>query len=184
MSPILRKACLKPEHASLYPEVPANIWLGAAGVAARVAARLRRERGPAVTAAIPPVRKARASARRARRPERRRRGQATGRELQQVTAQEFPRHTSAHIGGGEHSKSQEVTRCSCWFQVITQEAIEVLEGGTYFHRKEAWFQEAWRIRGRDDRQESWPEGGQGGVGSRRCCGRSDGSQRSQEKKVD
>jgi len=46
MSPTLRKACLKTEHASLYPEVPANIWLGAAGVAARVAARLRRERGP------------------------------------------------------------------------------------------------------------------------------------------
>ena len=45
MSPILRKACLKPEHTSLYPEVPANIWLGAAGVAARVAARLRRSSG-------------------------------------------------------------------------------------------------------------------------------------------
>jgi hypothetical protein len=37
----LRKTCLKPEYASLYPEVPPNIWLGAAGVAARVAARLR-----------------------------------------------------------------------------------------------------------------------------------------------
>ncbi len=45
MSPILRKTCLKPEHTSLYPEVPANIWLGAAGVAARVAARLRRSSG-------------------------------------------------------------------------------------------------------------------------------------------
>ena len=41
----MRKACLKPELASLYPEVLPNIWLGAAGVAARVAARLRRERG-------------------------------------------------------------------------------------------------------------------------------------------
>jgi hypothetical protein len=38
----LRKTCLKPEYASLYPEVPPNIWVGAAGVAARVAARLRR----------------------------------------------------------------------------------------------------------------------------------------------
>jgi hypothetical protein len=37
----LRKTCLKPEYASLYPEVSPNIWLGAAGVAARVAARLR-----------------------------------------------------------------------------------------------------------------------------------------------
>ena len=46
MSPIVRKTCLKPEHASLYPEVAANIWVGAAGVAVRVAARLRRERGP------------------------------------------------------------------------------------------------------------------------------------------
>ena len=41
MTPNLRKPCLKPEYASLYPEVPPNIWLGAAGVAARVAARLR-----------------------------------------------------------------------------------------------------------------------------------------------
>jgi len=43
MSPILRKACLKPVYATLYPDVAPNIWLGAAGVAARVAARLRRE---------------------------------------------------------------------------------------------------------------------------------------------
>ena len=41
----LRKTCLKPEYASLYPEVPPNIWLGAAGVAAQVAARLRRSAG-------------------------------------------------------------------------------------------------------------------------------------------
>jgi hypothetical protein len=41
VTPNLRKTCLKPEYASLYPEVPPNIWLGAAGVAARVAARLR-----------------------------------------------------------------------------------------------------------------------------------------------
>ena len=34
MTANLRKTCLKPEYASLYPEVPANIWLGAAGVAA------------------------------------------------------------------------------------------------------------------------------------------------------
>ena len=41
MTANLRKTCLKPEYASLYPEVRPNIWLGAAGVAARVAARLR-----------------------------------------------------------------------------------------------------------------------------------------------
>ena len=41
MTANLRKTCLKPEYASLYPEVGSNIWLGAAGVAARVAARLR-----------------------------------------------------------------------------------------------------------------------------------------------
>jgi hypothetical protein len=41
VTPNLRKTCLKPEFASLYPQVPPNIWLGAAGVAARVAARLR-----------------------------------------------------------------------------------------------------------------------------------------------
>jgi hypothetical protein len=41
VTPNLRKTCLKPEYASLYPEVPPNIWLGAAGVAARVTARLR-----------------------------------------------------------------------------------------------------------------------------------------------
>jgi hypothetical protein len=46
MSPILRKTCLKPEYATRYPEIPANIWLGAAGVAARVAARLRHSSGP------------------------------------------------------------------------------------------------------------------------------------------
>ena len=45
MTANLRKACLKPEYASLYPEVPPNIWLGAAGVAAHVAARLRRSAG-------------------------------------------------------------------------------------------------------------------------------------------
>ena len=79
-------------------------------------------------------------------------------------------------------RAEEVTRCSCRFQVVTQEAIEVLKGGTYFHCKEAWFQEAWRIRGRGRPPGKWPEGGQGGVGSRRCCGRGDGAQRSQEKK--
>ena len=42
MTPNLRKTCLKPEYASLYPEVPPNIWLGAGGIAARVASRLRR----------------------------------------------------------------------------------------------------------------------------------------------
>jgi hypothetical protein len=42
---LLRKTCLKPEYASLYPEVPPNIWVGALGVAARVAARLRRSGG-------------------------------------------------------------------------------------------------------------------------------------------
>jgi hypothetical protein len=42
----LRKTCLKPAYASLYPEVRPNIWLGAAGVAARVAARLRSSGDP------------------------------------------------------------------------------------------------------------------------------------------
>ena len=45
MTANLRKTCLKPEYASLYPEVPPNIWLGAAGVAAHVAARFRRSSG-------------------------------------------------------------------------------------------------------------------------------------------